>query len=83
MVKNKLIDTNYLKMVLASRVPILKVKITVTKYRCSRCEYEWFPRNPLNPGKPPRTCAHCNSVYWDDDRQYETQIVAKKFKEKK
>jgi hypothetical protein len=82
MVTNKLINTNYLNMILASRVPIRKVKITVTKYRCSRCEYEWFPRNLLKPGKPPHTCASCNNPFWNDDRQYDTKIVAKKFKEK-
>ena len=32
---------------------------------CSRCKYEWIPRNPK---KAPITCPRCRSPYWNTPR---------------
>ena len=36
--------------------------ITTKAYKCSRCLYEWIPRNKL---KKPICCPGCQSPYWD------------------
>jgi predicted Zn-ribbon and HTH transcriptional regulator len=39
--------------------------IQVQGFKCYRCGYRWVPKNP---SKPPRTCPHCKSPYWDRER---------------
>jgi hypothetical protein len=50
------------------------VKITITGYRCERCQHEWVPRGARNTepkkGKKgeepkPRICPKCKSAWWD------------------
>lgn len=33
------------------------------QYKCQRCKYEWYPRNP---GIKPKECPNCKSRYWSD-----------------
>lgn len=37
-------------------------KVTISKYRCERCDHEWIPREFK---KRPRVCPKCKSPYWD------------------
>ena len=34
------------------------------KYKCKRCNHEWYPRKPSKP----ITCPNCKSAYWDKTR---------------
>lgn len=47
-----------------------KAKKEVLMFRCSRCKYEWIPRNPE---KEPRVCPNpkCHSPYWKEPRKKE------------
>jgi len=42
-------------------------EITLTKLKCLRCGYTWFPRKP----EPPQACANpkCRSPYWNKPRK--------------
>lgn len=31
------------------------------RYKCLRCNHQWYPRGP----KRPRACGKCKSFYWD------------------
>ena len=52
------------------------VEVTVPKYLCSRCGYEWFPRKPLEA--LPLTCPGCHSPYWNVERVYKVKVLARK-----
>ena len=41
------------------KMPI--VKKMVDFFKCTRCDYEWYPRG----NEPPKTCPKCRSPYWD------------------
>lgn len=36
----------------------------VRMLRCTRCDYEWFPRKR----NMPRVCSKCHSPYWNKER---------------
>ncbi len=52
------------------------MEIKITKIKCLRCGYEWFPRS-----NRVMVCCHCKSAYWNIPR--EPKKVVKKIKSKK
>lgn len=63
--------------VIRTSVDAMPYKVIKTVYFiCSRCKYEWIPRDS---GKRPVTCPKCRSPYWDRPR---TRIHAKKISKK-
>lgn len=42
-----------------------KVKITMTGFKCERCNHEWVPRNKEEPS----VCPKCKSPYWNKPRR--------------
>lgn len=42
-----------------------EIRMTVTGYRCARCNWEWLPRT----SRRPTICPHCKSPYWDRERE--------------
>jgi predicted Zn-ribbon and HTH transcriptional regulator len=42
-----------------------EVQMTVTGYRCARCQWEWLPRT----ARRPTICPRCKSPYWDRERE--------------
>jgi len=45
-----------------------KIKVSLYKYVCERCEHEWIPRDVDNE---PRVCPKCKSPYWNRPRKEE------------
>lgn len=39
-------------------------EMTVTAFRCGRCQYTWLPRFERRP----TICPKCKSPYWDKER---------------
>lgn len=39
--------------------------------KCLRCKETWFPSKPL-PWLP-KTCAKCNTIFWNTPRKYKKQ----------
>ena len=39
-------------------------KIEFNAFKCTRCEYEWFPRIIDGMIQKPDHCSHCKSPYW-------------------
>jgi len=44
------------------------IKITITKYKCSRCEHEWGRRSKDSTDEPV-VCPKCKSPYWDKPKR--------------
>ncbi len=46
-------------------------RVQLDGYRCERCNYEWFSRQP----DPPKVCPNkkCKSPYWDKPRKTVTE----------
>ncbi len=42
------------------------IELKVMGHRCTRCLYEWVPRDV---DRPPRICPKCKSAYWDRPRR--------------
>ena len=38
--------------------------LPVSKKKCLRCDYQWYPKSP----KEPQRCPNCNSPYWNRPR---------------
>ncbi len=49
------------------------IELKVMGHRCTRCLYEWVPRDV---DRPPRICPKCKSAYWDRPRQREQVAIA-------
>jgi Zn finger protein HypA/HybF involved in hydrogenase expression len=43
-----------------------KIKVTLYKFVCERCEHEWIPREAE---VEPRVCPKCKSPYWNTPRR--------------
>lgn len=43
----------------------VKIKRTITLYKCERCGHEWQPLKPQEP----RVCPKCKSPYWNVPRR--------------
>lgn len=41
-------------------------RVTLSGYRCERCEHVWLPREG---GDEPRVCPKCKSPYWNKPRR--------------
>lgn len=47
--------------------------MTVTGYRCARCDWQWLPRT----ARRPTICPHCKSPYWDRERDQNRKGASK------
>jgi len=50
--------------ILLTRYIYIIMKIELTKIKCLRCGYEWYPRIP-----DVRRCPRCKSFYFDRERK--------------
>ncbi len=41
------------------------MKVKLTKLKCKRCKYEWYPKAERLPVR----CPKCGSPYWDKERR--------------
>ena len=41
-----------------------EIQLTVTGFKCGRCEHIWLPRTERRP----TICPKCKSPYWDKER---------------
>ncbi len=48
------------------------MKTEVQGIYCRRCGHSWYPRSP-----EVRTCPKCKSVYWDRERKYPNETMAR------
>ncbi len=46
-----------------------EIKITLTGYRCERCNHRWVPRDKMSM---PIICPKCKSPYWNKPRRDDT-----------
>ena len=42
----------------------LEVNINISKLKCERCGYEWYPRQ-----EKVKICPKCKSAYWDTPKK--------------
>jgi predicted Zn-ribbon and HTH transcriptional regulator len=45
----------------------MKMKKTVTAYKCDKCGHEWVPRY----GKAPKVCPKCKRETWNEGEKSE------------
>ena len=41
------------------------MKIIITKLKCKRCLWKWYPKTE----NIPKVCPHCKSPYWNIERK--------------
>lgn len=48
------------------------MKISITKLKCKRCNWEWYPKSEIMP----KVCPHCKSPYWNIPRKIKEEKKA-------
>ena len=49
----------------------------MTKFICTRCKHEWYPRTADANGNPiaPAVCPKCHSPYWRVERRVKKEVT--------